>query len=96
MHYLLEGDLKEAGERLAPGAFLTQAPGVVHGPQESEGGARVLTVQQWQSRDGAFDFHIAEGGAAAAGKGDDAPAAAEGVPTESRTEAERSLGKGYG
>jgi quercetin dioxygenase-like cupin family protein len=96
MHYLLEGDLKEAGERLSHGAFLTQAPGVVHGPQESEAGARVLTVQQWQSRDGEFDFHIAEQGAAPEAKGDDALPAAEGVPTESRAEAERSLGKGYG
>ena len=41
---------------------------------ESQGGARVLTVQHWQSHDGSFDFHPAEeasgsgGGAAAAGQ----------------------------
>lgn len=54
----------ERGERLGPGAFLTHAAGVVHGPHGSQGGARVLTVQSWQSRDGSFDFHIAEGEAA--------------------------------
>ncbi|MCB4824233.1 cupin domain-containing protein [Roseicella aerolata] len=61
MHFVLSGDLIEHGERLAPGAFLTHAPGVVHGPHESEGGAQVLTVQSWQSHEGQFDFHIAEG-----------------------------------
>ncbi|WP_165943332.1 cupin domain-containing protein [Roseicella aquatilis] len=61
MHYVLSGDLIERGERLGPGAFLTQAAGVVHGPHESQGGAQVLTVQSWQSRDGSFDFHLAEG-----------------------------------
>ncbi|MCK8783411.1 cupin domain-containing protein [Roseomonas sp. NAR14] len=60
MHYVLEGDLIEGGETLGPGAFLTHAAGVVHGPHESRGGARVLTVQQWQSRDGDFDFQPAE------------------------------------
>ena len=60
MHYILEGDLVEAGEALGPGAFLTHAAGTVHGPHESRGGAKVLTVQQWQSRDGNFDFHLAE------------------------------------
>lgn len=64
MHYVLSGDLIERGERLGPGAFLTQAAGVVHGPHESAGGCQVLTVQSWQSRDGQFDFHIAEGDAA--------------------------------
>jgi quercetin dioxygenase-like cupin family protein len=74
MHYVLSGDLIERGERLGPGAFLTQAPGVVHGPHESEAGCQVLTVQSWQSRDGQFDFHIAEG-EAAAGKPQDADSA---------------------
>jgi quercetin dioxygenase-like cupin family protein len=68
MHYVLSGDLIERGETLAPGAFLTQAAGVVHGPHESQGGCQVLTVQSWQSRDGKFDFHIAEGGAEPAGQ----------------------------
>ena len=61
MHYILEGDLVEAGEALGPGAFLTHAAGTVHGPHQSRDGAKVLTVQQWQSRDGGFDFHLAEG-----------------------------------
>lgn len=60
MHYVLEGDLIEAGETLGVGAFLTHAAGVVHGPHESRGGARVLTVQNWQSREGSFDFVVAE------------------------------------
>ena len=68
MHYVLEGDLIEKGESLGPGAFLTHARGVVHGPHESKNGARVLTVQQWQSQGGSFDFNIAE----------DAPAASSG------------------
>ena len=112
MHYVLEGDLVEKGESLGVGAFLTHAPGVVHGPHESKGGARVLTVQQWQSRDGSFDFHPAEearaassgGGAGAAGTGepasDGAAASATGDETPAaavqREEAEQSLGKGYG
>ncbi len=62
MHFVLEGDLVEAGEELGPGAFLTHAAGVVHGPHESRGGAKVLTVQSWQSRDGRFDFHLADEG----------------------------------
>jgi quercetin dioxygenase-like cupin family protein len=60
MHYVLEGDLVEAGEALGPGAFLTHTAGTVHGPHESRGGAKVLTVQQWQSLDGQFDFHLAD------------------------------------
>ncbi len=64
MHFVLEGDLVEAGEELGPGAFLTHAAGVVHGPHESRGGARVLTVQSWKSRDGRFDFHLADEGQA--------------------------------
>ncbi|MBK1657183.1 cupin domain-containing protein [Paracraurococcus ruber] len=79
MHYVLEGDLIERGERLGPGSFLTHAAGVVHGPHGSEGGAKVLTVQSWQSRDGKFDFHPAEGDAAGgtqaqAGQGQDVQA----------------------
>ena len=61
MHFVLEGDLIEAGEELGPGAFLTHAAGVVHGPHESRGGAKVLTVQSWQSHDGRFDVQLAEG-----------------------------------
>ena len=62
MHYVLEGDLVEAGRSLGPGAFLTHAAGQVHGPHESRGGAKVLTVQSWQSRPGDHDFELAEAG----------------------------------
>jgi quercetin dioxygenase-like cupin family protein len=60
MHFLLAGDLVDDGEELAPGAFLTHAPGAVHGPHESRGGAQVLTVQSWQSHEGDFDFEPAD------------------------------------
>lgn len=112
MHYVLSGDLIEKGEALGPGAFLTQAAGVLHGPHESQGGAQVLTVQSWQSRDGQFDFHIAEeepgagDGAGARGEPRDAAGAASprdgeaAVPGAAdpadRQAAERSLGRGYG
>ena len=105
MHYVLSGDLIERGERLGPGAFLTQAAGVVHGPHESEGGCQVLTVQSWQSRDGQFDFHIAEDDMAArapVGEGGETGAtiASEGLPgTDAgtpRQATEESLGRGYG
>ncbi len=59
MHYVLEGDLIDAGQELGVGSFLTHAAGQVHGPHESRGGAKVLTVQQWQSKDGSFDFEPA-------------------------------------
>ena len=59
MHFILEGDLVEAGRPMAKGGFLTHAAGQVHGPHESKGGARVLTVQHWQSKDGSFDFEPA-------------------------------------
>ena len=75
MHYVLEGDLIEKGESLGVGAFLTHAKGVVHGPHESKGGAKVLTVQQWQSRDGKFDFEPAEDAQPAASGGGGAEAA---------------------
>lgn len=60
MHYLLEGDLTEADQPLSPGAFLTHHAGAVHGPHESRGGAKVLTVQSWQSQGGDFDFEPVE------------------------------------
>lgn len=95
MHFVLSGDLVERGETLGPGAFLTHAAGVVHGPHESRGGARVLTVQQWQSRDGTFDFEIVEeGGAPPAPRAGDDAAPSSGP--EARREAEEGLGKGYG
>ena len=79
MHYVLEGDLIEKGESLGVGAFLTHAPGVVHGPHESKGGARVLTVQQWQSQGGSFDFNIVEDVPAAGAGSGDAEATRSGV-----------------
>ena len=79
MHYVLEGDLIEKGESLGPGAFLTHAKGVVHGPHESKNGARVLTVQQWQSHHGDFDFRLAEG-SAGQGEAGQAPAAGSEAP----------------
>ena len=95
MHYVLEGDLVEAGQSHGPGTFLTHAAGVVHGPHESRGGARVLTVQHWQSHDGDFDFHLAE---AEDGAPEGGPGGAPETPTAAgqRQAAEDSLGKGYG
>lgn len=59
MHYLLEGDMTDGGDDLPVGGFMTHAAGQVHGPHESRGGAKVLTVQTWQSSNGAFDFEPA-------------------------------------
>ncbi len=106
MHYLLEGDLEEAGTELRPGAFLTYPAGVVHGPHESRTGAKVLTVQTWQSQNGDLDFHLAEDILSATVK-DDAKTAADGAakisenPVAEGSEgdpraAETALGKGYG
>ena len=61
MHYVLEGDLIDAGQELGVGGFMTHAPGQVHGPHESRNGAKVLTVQTWQSKDGDFDFELVDG-----------------------------------
>jgi quercetin dioxygenase-like cupin family protein len=60
MHYVLEGDLVDAGKELGAGAFLTHAAGQPHGPHESRQGAKVLTVQTWQSRHGNYDFEPLE------------------------------------
>jgi len=103
MHFVLEGDLTEAGETLGAGAFLTHAKGVVHGPHESKGGARVLTVQTWQSEGGSFDFNPADAGGApqdggtapAAPQGDGtAPASQDGAQTQEAAAADREE-KGY-
>lgn len=45
MHFVLEGDLNDAGQSFGPGGFLTHAAGQVHGPHCSRNGARVLTMQ---------------------------------------------------
>jgi quercetin dioxygenase-like cupin family protein len=44
-HFVLDGDLIDAGRTFGPGAYLTHAAGVVHGPHSSVGGCRVLTVR---------------------------------------------------
>ena len=82
MHYVLEGDLTENGESLAVGAFLTHAKGVVHGPHGSKGGAKVLTVQSWQSEGGSFDFQPVEGGAASDGPSTDASSSGAVTPQD--------------
>ena len=90
MHYVLEGELIEEGRPLGPGSFLTHAAGVPHGPHDSREGAKVLTVQSWQSHHGDFDFEPLETpapGPPAAPPEDDAGA---------RAAAERGLGRGYG
>ena len=60
MHYLLAGDLAEGVRGFGPGDFLTQAAGVVHGPLESRGGARLFTVQHGAAHLGAFDVELVE------------------------------------
>jgi quercetin dioxygenase-like cupin family protein len=85
MHFLLEGDLIEAGQEVAPGTCLTHAAGVVHGPHESRNGARLLTVQSWQSRDGDFDFEPAEeAGASPPAEGGAQPAEGSTQPAEGK------------
>ena len=107
MHFVLEGDLIEKGEALGVGGFLTHAKGVVHGPHESQGGAKVLTVQTWQSEGGSFDFRPAEGESGVspqdrpAPQGGTGPAAAEPAPgaggatTQEEAAQERADSKGY-
>ncbi len=59
-HYVLEGDFIENGVTHLPGAFLTHAVGVVHGPHESKNGCRILTLQTAFVDPADPDFHIAE------------------------------------
>jgi len=99
MHYVLEGDLIEAGETLGAGAFLTHAKGVVHGPHESKGGAKVLTVQSWQSEGGSFDFIPAEDGQASSTP-PEAPSASEAAaapeaPSQSGAETQEEASKDH-
>jgi len=101
MHYVLEGELIEDGTSYPAGSFLTFAPGVVHGPHESRQSAKVLTVQQWQSKGGQFDFELAEGGSGSEGSSAKPASsegqASEGTPVEGGGAAEREHyeGKGY-
>ena len=57
-HFVLEGDLIDAGRTCGPGAFLTHAAGVVHGPHSSRGGCRVLTIRTADFN--ADDHHLVE------------------------------------
>jgi quercetin dioxygenase-like cupin family protein len=59
-HYVLEGDFINGGISHAPGAFVTHPAGVVHGPHESKGGCKVLTLQTAYVDPSKPDFHIAE------------------------------------
>lgn len=65
-HYVLEGELIDGERRYGPGAYLTHAAGVVHGPHRSDQGCRVLTVQGGKLAAGDSDFHLAPGDGAAA------------------------------
>ncbi len=67
-HFVLEGELTDGDRTYGPGAYLTHAAGVVHGPHRSEKGCRVLTVQGGKMAAGDSDFHLAdENGASPAG-----------------------------
>ncbi|WP_237217522.1 cupin domain-containing protein [Falsiroseomonas oryziterrae] len=95
MHYVLEGALIEGGREFGPGSFLTHGAGQVHGPHESRGGAKVLTVQSWQSRDGDYDFEPVEeteGAPTAAGSRADAGEMRP-LDQQAQTEARRDEGK---
>lgn len=59
-HYVLRGELLEAGVPFGPGAFLTHPAGVIHGPHESRDGCAILTLQTAYVDPAAPDFHIAE------------------------------------
>ncbi|MDP3418361.1 cupin domain-containing protein [Falsiroseomonas sp.] len=86
MHFLLDGDLTEAGTPVTTGTCLTHAAGVVHGPHESTGGARLLTVQSWQSQHGDFDFEPAEGEAEPEGEPEPGGEAEPGGGTDGATQ----------
>ncbi len=59
-HFVIEGDFINAGVVYGPGAFITHPVGVVHGPHESKGGCKVLTLQTAYVDPAKPDFHIAE------------------------------------
>ena len=60
-HYVLEGDLTNAGEEFGPGGYITHGPGVVHGPHSSKNGCRVLTVQTGHPGPEQSDHEVVEG-----------------------------------
>jgi quercetin dioxygenase-like cupin family protein len=59
-HFVLEGDFINAGVSHGQGAFVTHPVGVVHGPHESKGGCKILTLQTAYVDPTKPDFHIAE------------------------------------
>ena len=59
-HYVIEGDFINAGQQLGPGAYVTHPRGVVHGPHESIGGCKILTMQTAFVDPAAPDFHSVE------------------------------------
>jgi quercetin dioxygenase-like cupin family protein len=59
-HFVLEGDFINAGVSHGPGGFVTHPAGVVHGPHESKGGCKVLTLQTAYVDPAKPDFNIAE------------------------------------
>ena len=69
-HYVLEGDLVDAGRSLGPGTYLTHAAGVVHGPHASVHGCKVLTIQATEVGSQGYDFNLAEPDATADGPAD--------------------------
>ncbi|MGI4764335.1 MAG: cupin domain-containing protein [Janthinobacterium lividum] len=58
-HYVLDGDLVDAGRVCGPGSYLTHAAGVVHGPHSSVAGCRVLTIRDADF--GMDDHHVVDG-----------------------------------
>lgn len=104
-HYVLEGDLVDAGCSLGPGTYLTHAAGVVHGPHASIHGCKVLTIQATEVGSQGYDFNLAEPGAAADGSAEPPAEAStdpmpergttppdmalEAVPTDDRPETEK-------
>lgn len=84
-HFVIEGELIDGGRTYGPGAYLTHAAGVVHGPHRSERGCRVLTVQGGKLAAGDSDFHLVADGDGAdtqAGR----PVEASTVPPDMRHE----------
>ncbi|MBX9909934.1 MAG: cupin domain-containing protein [Beijerinckiaceae bacterium] len=59
-HFVIEGDFINAGVSHGPGAFITHPKGVVHGPHESKGGCKVLTLQTAYVDPAKPDFHIVD------------------------------------
>lgn len=59
-HYVLKGELIDAGRKLLPGTYLTHAAGVVHGPHRSETGCEILTLQGGHVNGENADFHLAD------------------------------------